>query len=236
MMMPLLQVTALSYHNQERPLLNNVSFELYGGQKVVLVGRSGSGKSLLLQALADLLELDVVMNDRIMLNKNGILTPLSQISPNEYRADVALFHQTPQLTGNTVQDALMMPFGFKHHCHRTFEPDWHLGKLKTLGKSERFLGRSLHELSGGERQLVNLLRTLQLDPLIALFDEPTSALDEETAEAVMTLVKGWHDDNKAMIWVTHAPSQAHALKADVWRMTDGVLNTAESHHDHHAHA
>lgn len=225
MMMPLLRVTALSHHAQARTLLHEVSFELYGGQKVVLVGRSGSGKSLLLQALADLLDLDKVMNDRIMLNKNGTLTPLSQISPSDYRADVALFHQTPHLTGNTVKDALMMPFYFKHHHQHTFRQDWHLNRLSKLGKPEAFLEQSLDELSGGERQLVNLLRTLQLDPVIALFDEPTSALDEETAKAVMMLVKDWHDKNKAMIWVTHTPSQAHILEAKVWHMKNGILST-----------
>ncbi|AWY20613.1 ATP-binding cassette domain-containing protein [Moraxella bovis] len=77
--MPLLTATALSYHTPDRTLLDNVSFALHHGQKVALVGGSGSSKSVLLQALADLLPLDSAITDRIMLNKNGKLTSLSQI-------------------------------------------------------------------------------------------------------------------------------------------------------------
>ncbi|STY87150.1 Hemin import ATP-binding protein HmuV [Moraxella ovis] len=82
MAVSLLSVNRLSYHAADRTLLDDVTFDLNFGQKVALVGRSGSGKSVLLQALADLLPLDNAVTDRIMLNKNGKLTSLSQIPPH----------------------------------------------------------------------------------------------------------------------------------------------------------
>ncbi|MBE9578469.1 MULTISPECIES: ATP-binding cassette domain-containing protein [Moraxella] len=221
--MSLLTATALSYHTPDRTLLDNVSFALHYGQKVALVGRSGSGKSILLQALADLLPLDNAVTDRIMLNKNGKLTPLSQISPPDYRTAVALFHQTPSLSDGTVLDNLTAPFGFKHHQNKKFDKDWHLQQLTTLGKHDNFINQSIHELSGGERQIVSFLRTLQFNPTLALFDETTSALDDETANLLMRLVLDWHDNHKALIWVTHTPSEQQVLGADLWRMDNGML-------------
>lgn len=223
---PLLSTTALSYHTQDRVLLDKVSLNLHAGQKVVLVGRSGSGKSLLLQALNDLLPLSDDNLSRVMLNN----LPISQIPPAEYRAKVALFHQTPSLIEGTVLENLAMPFGFKYHQGKLFDKNWHVEKLKKFGKSEDFIHQNIHHLSGGEKQLVAFLRTLQLNPTIALFDEPTSALDDETARCLMDLVLDWHDEHKAFIWVTHTPDEQHKLGADLWRMAHGVLETDDGNH------
>lgn len=219
----LLSVNRLSYHAADRTLLDEVTFDLNFGQKVALVGRLGSGKSVLLQALSDLLPLNDAITNRIMLNKNGKLTPLSQISSPDYRSAVALFHQTPSLSDGTVLDNLTAPFGFKYHQNKTFDKDWHLQKLTILGKHDNFINQPIHELSGGERQIVSFLRTLQFNPTIALFDETTSALDDKTANLLIRLVLDWHDDHKALIWVTHTPSEQQALGANLWRMENGVL-------------
>lgn len=220
---PLLSVSALSYSHDGRALLDDISFDLHHGQRVALIGRSGSGKSLLLKSLADLLPLEFDMTNRIMLNKDGKLTPLNNISPQTYRHKVALFHQMPHLTDGTVLDNLIKPFEFAYHKHTAFNHDWHVDKLITLGKDERFLSQSTHTLSGGEKQLVSFLRTLQFNPTIALFDEMTSALDQESADMLMQLVLKWHDDTKAMIWVTHTPSQSQTLQAQLWQMDNGKL-------------
>lgn len=220
-MLPLLTAHNLSYHTQERLLLDNITLTLHFGQKISLMGRSGSGKSLLLQALADLLPLDNA--NKIMLNKNGKLMPISQISATDYRSVVALFHQSPNLSDGTVLENLHAPFTFKHHRHHSFDKAWHLEKLDKLGKTDKFLAQPIHELSGGERQIVNFLRTLQFNPTIALFDEATSTLDRDTAHNLIQLVLDWHNKNKALIWVTHNPDEQHLLKAESWYIEHGVL-------------
>lgn len=221
---PLLIAEHLSYHSQDRTLLDDVSFHLHHGQKVVLIGRSGSGKSLLLQALADLLPISSLSN-KIMLNINGEFRSILDIPYAEYRSAVALVHQTSELSGDTVLDNLIAPFTFKYHHDKHFNKQWHLEKLHQLGKPDSFINQPIHHLSGGERQLVNFLRTLQFNPIIALFDEVTSALDDETANLLMDLVADWHDENKALIWVTHTPSEQNRLGADVWYMDHGTLTT-----------
>ena len=70
---------------------------------------------------------------------------------------------------------------------------------------------------------MSFLRTLQFNPTLALFDETTSALDDETANLLMRLVLDWHDNHKALIWVTHTPSEQQVLGADLWRMDNGML-------------
>lgn len=195
---------------------------------MALLGRSGSGKSLLLHALADLLPLqsgEIYLNDSFGLTHHP-LAPISTIDPKMYRSRVVLLHQMPSLTEGTVLDNLTLPFSFKHHQDKVFDKDWHLSCLQVLGRDESFLIRSADQLSGGERQIVNFLRSLQFDPSIALFDEITSALDGETADALIRLTFDWYGDGlgKAMMWVTHTPDEAAKLSAQVWHMDNGVLN------------
>ncbi|WP_080945973.1 ABC transporter ATP-binding protein [Moraxella bovoculi] len=226
---PLLIADSLCYQDGQKLLLNQVSFTLMAGQKVVLLGRSGSGKSLLLQALADLLPLqtgEIYLNDPFggLAHHNSPVS-IANLPPRLYRSQVALIHQTPSLTDGTVLDNLMLPFGFKHHQGKVFDKNWHIARLAMLDKGVDFLGQSVHKLSGGERQLVNFLRSLQFDPKIVLFDEITSALDTKTAQMLMQLVLDWHGNDKAMIWVTHTPDEARHLSAEVWHMDGGVLST-----------
>lgn len=225
---PLLIADRLCHQDGQRLLLNQVSFSLMAGQKVALLGRSGSGKSLLLHALADLLPLqsgEIYLNDSFGLTHHP-LAPISTIDPKMYRSRVVLLHQMPSLTEGTVLDNLTLPFSFKCYQDKVFDKDWHLSCLQVLGRDESFLSRSADQLSGGERQIVNFLRSLQFDPSIALFDEITSALDGETADALIRLTLDWYGDGlgKAMMWVTHTPDEAAKLSAQVWHMDNGVLN------------
>ena len=197
-------------------LLDHINFKLNGGDKIVLLGRSGSGKSLLLQALGDLLPCTAAS-----IYLKGV--PLHEITPVTYRSQVALCHQSPQLSDGTVLDNLTAPFRFSHHQNKRFKVDWHLHRLARFGRASDFLDKSIHELSGGERQMVSFLRTLQFNPTVALFDEVTSALDGDTATALIQLVCEWHDDTKALLWVTHHPNEQVQLQANVWRMHNGRL-------------
>ena len=87
------------------------------------------------------------------------------------------------------------------------------------------------QLSGGEQQIVSLLRTLQLDPRVLLLDEPASALDEKTSMLMESLVKSWLIDSpdRALIWVTHDTSQAKRVGlTGRWTMSQGQLSQEAS--------
>ena len=88
---------------------------------------------------------------------------------------------------------------------------WILELLGRLGRARSFLANRVADLSGGEIQIVALLRAVQLDPSVLLLDEPTAALDGQTTTAVEQLLKDWvaeSPDNRAMVWVTHDTDQA----------------------------
>ena len=83
--------------------------------------------------------------------------------------------------------------------------------LTHLGRDESFLDKPVGELSGGESQLVALLRAVQLDPKVLLLDEPTASLDAEATAAVETLVADWQAESagaRAVVWVSHDTGQA----------------------------
>ncbi|OOR90118.1 hypothetical protein B0181_05280 [Moraxella caviae] len=205
-------------------LLKGVSGKLLANDKIALTGRSGSGKSLLLSALADLLALD---SGQISYND----TPIEQIMPAKYRAQVALLTQSPAMIDGTVLDNLALPFTFRHHKARTLNMDWHKDKLAGFGKSPEFLHTSADTLSGGEKQIVNFLRTLQLNPSVLLLDEPTAALDPQTREVLTQMVLDWHTQNAdkgaAFIWITHTPEQIGRLNEQEWVMADGQMTKGD---------
>lgn len=211
---PLLEFdVSLSVH--DKPLLSGACGTLHAGDKVVLIGQSGSGKSLLLHALANLLPITG------HITYQG--TPIWQITPAHYRSQVALILQNSNLSGETVLENLQFPFSLKEHKHKTFDKSFHINHLKALGQSPDLLDKESDVLSGGQKQLINILRTLQLSPRILLLDEPTSALDPQTADKLMTLILNWHSPQNAFIWITHTHEHINALDAKVWRMNAGVL-------------
>ena len=87
-----------------------------------------------------------------------------------------------------------------------------------LGRSADFLERSTDQLSGGERQIVSCLRSLQLSPQVLLLDEPTASLDNTATKQLETLIAQWQhaDPQKACIWTSHDPAQ-------IERVTDRAI-------------
>ena len=85
--------------------------------------------------------------------------------------------------------------------------------------------KDAYHLSGGERQLVNTLRLLQLEPRVLLLDEPTAALDVDTAAQLVALLADWVQKSKqrTVLWVTHDTQDILPLADQHWHMQAGVL-------------
>lgn len=201
----------------DKPLIHHATGQINQGDKITLIGQSGSGKSLLLKLLADLM---TPIQGQLRLD--GI--PYHDISPMTLRHQIMLIHQHPAFIEGTVMDNLCLPFRFQAHQGRVFNQDWHMAQLRTFGKSDGFLSQDIANLSGGERQIVNFLRTLQLSPRILLLDEPTAALDEHTASILMNMVLAWQKQHDgAFVWISHSSTQINALNATTWLMNSGYL-------------
>ena len=99
--------------------------------------------------------------------------------------------------------------------------------LASVGKQAPFLDQQHAELSGGESQIVALLRAMQLKPNVLLLDEPTSALDADTSRKVETLLIDWVQatNDRSFIWVTHDTQQAQRVSNRTLRMVDGQLES-----------
>jgi putative ABC transport system ATP-binding protein len=200
-------------------LIRDVSMQVRAGDRLAIVGRSGSGKTLFLRAMALLDPVDegqlhwhgkVVCNDRIP----------------EYRSRVVYLHQRAPLVEGTVEDNLRRPFGFGVHKARRFDVDRITKWLESLGRDRTFLAKPTGELSGGETQITALLRAMQLDPEMLLLDEPTAALDRDSTQVVERLIDQWYSETaarRALVLVTHDAQQAERIADSILQMQDGTL-------------
>ncbi len=252
---PLLRATDLGRRDPEAPerwLFRRFSLALPPEEIVSLQGPTGSGKTLLLRALAALDPLDG--GELELLGR-----PVGEWEMPAWRSTAVYVHQSPPLPPGTVEAALREPFGYRVHGQRSFSRERAAGLLRELGRPEGFLERRTEELSGGERQAAALVRALLARPRILLLDEPTAALDPDGVARVEELVRRWlrHagradgsrapedvgaveagsraadasppvDPPRAVLWVTHDADQARRVADRRLRLADGALVDAAS--------
>ena len=150
-------------------ILKDISFEVKAGDRLAIVGATGSGKTSLLRLLNRLGE---PTNGSIYLEGQDYRT----LQAIELRRQVTLVLQEPKLLGMTGRDAIAYPLKL-----RGMKPPEISQRLSTwieqLRIPQQWLDRSEVQLSGGQRQAISLCRALVVQPKILLLDEPTSALD-----------------------------------------------------------
>jgi putative ABC transport system ATP-binding protein len=218
---PILEAVAIGRKAPEGQswLLEGVSFSVLPGDRVAIVGPSGAGKTLVLRSLACLDPLDAGE-----IHWHGL--PIHRAMVPDFRRQVIYLHQRPVLFDGTVEANLQLPLSLSVHHGRKYDRDYVLGFLLPLGRGESFLAQPVENLSGGEGQIVALLRALQLDPQVLLLDEPTAALDGETEAAVELLVEDWWQrakDRRAVVWVSHDRQQILRMTGRIVSIKQGRL-------------
>lgn len=204
---------------EELWLFQDLSISIGMGERHGIKGATGSGKTLLMRSLA---LLDPVDSGQILWNEE-------EIAPEQvpaFRGRVSYLHQRPSFFCEFVEEELKLPFSFKTFSERKFPKAKLEEFLSILGREPDFLAKSVAGLSGGEQQLVSLLRTLLLDPDILFLDEPTAALDPDTTGDVEGLVSRWFDMNnskKSYLWISHDPAQLQRVADRVHVLAGGVL-------------
>ncbi len=165
-----------------------VSFQLYEGETLGLVGESGCGKSTLGNVI---LQLDRATKGHI-LYKGQDLTSLSSTEVRRLRREIQLIFQDPFASLNpkiTIGNAIMEPMEahnlYKNTAARKAKV---IELLERVGLSEDYYDRYPHEFSGGQRQRIGIARTIALQPKLIICDESVSALDISVQAQVLNLL------------------------------------------------
>lgn len=221
----LLQARGLTRHEprNDRLLLDQVELDVNGGDRIALEGPSGSGKSLLLRALS---RLDPLDGGTVSWHE----TSISAMAVPRFRGHVMYFPQRAVLLEGTVESNLQRPFELQLHHNASYQRDLVLRYLARCQRGESFLAQRSRDLSGGEAQLVALIRGLQLCPDVLLLDEPTAALDSRTVRQIEQLLVDWFAEapsERAWVWVTHDQTQASRIANRRLTIIQGRLH--ESH-------
>lgn len=201
---PILEARNLGWFldDQHRWLWRQIDLAIHSDDRMSLAGPSGAGKSMFLRGLAFL---SPVAEGMVLWNGMA----LAPHDVPEFRSRVCYVPQRAMLVEGTVRDNLALPYQFKSHAHQVRDESIWRDWLQDLGREVSFLDRRSDELSGGETQIVALLRVLQFRPEILLLDEPTSAMDPKSAEAVESLmVNQCNETGTAYLWITHDERQA----------------------------
>ncbi|MCO6493577.1 MAG: ATP-binding cassette domain-containing protein [Phaeodactylibacter sp.] len=200
-------------------VLNGFSLDLYDGENLVIVGRSGSGKSVLLKCIVRLLE-----PDSGTLEVLGQPVPqLSQYEMDRLRTEVGFLFQGSALYDSmTVRENLEFPL--RRHPEKMKGHD--VGTLITSTLGSVGLAHTVdmmpEELSGGMQRRIALARTLILRPRIILYDEPTSGLDPITAKEIIELMLRIQEEyHTAALIITHDMDCARVIANRMIILIDG---------------
>lgn len=199
----------------EKKILEDLNLTFPSRAISILWGPSGAGKSTLLRLLNRLQD---PSSGEIYLDHREIkLWPVIEL-----RQQVGMISQLPYLFPGTVLDNLS--YGPKL---RGLKEDFKARGRELLimvGLEEELLTRPAEQLSVGQKQRVNIARTLALGPKVLLLDEPTSALDEKASRQVLSLLVELREKlGLTLIMVTHSKEQAREIADHVVMLRDGRL-------------
>jgi len=200
-------------------LLSEASLQVESGKYSVLMGRTGCGKTTILEAIAGL---KPVTSGRIILDGCDVTNTRPALRGIGYvPQDGALF---PTMS---VRDHLA--FAPKIHREKPAAIRERVAELAELLGIEPLLERSPCGLSGGERQRVALGRALSFHPSILLLDEPLSAVDEDTRGEMYELLRRVQAETQTTaLHVTHSTTEARLLAHSLFVLRDGAIVKEES--------
>lgn len=216
--MSLLEFQNVTFINDNKSILNNLSLNINTGDFISIVGPSGSGKSTFLKLCCHLIS---PTGGNILFKNIDIM----QYVPMELRKSIGCCFQTPYLFGDTVEDNISFPYSI-----RNLKVD--LERLNELFSGFNldidFLKKDVKNLSGGEKQRIALIRTLLFNPEILLLDEVTSALDVENTLIVEKAINSLSQEGTTVLWITHNPEQSRKYANRVLTIANGEIQSMEA--------
>lgn len=197
-----------------RPVLTDVNLHITNDDYVSIVGKSGSGKSTILNILGMVEEYDAgeyLFNGTLI--RNGM--DYSRLRLENIGFIFQSYNLIPTLS---CRENILLPTLYNR---RNAVQD--LDELIELLELEPLLSQRVTTLSGGEKQRVAIARALILDPCLILADEPTGNLDPKNRDLIMRLLRREHEKGRGIILITH--DMALSRQADtIFQLQDGMLH------------
>lgn len=198
-----LQNITLHYGGAERPVLEDVSLDLPRGEFITVIGRSGSGKTSLLNLAAGFLAPSA---GRVTVDGRAVT------GPGPERAVV--FQDDALFPWLDVRRNVELPLKLSGQAPK-LRQERALALLEAVGLADH-AGKSIWQLSGGQRQRVGIARALAAEPEFLLMDEPLGALDAMTRERMHgLLLRLWDRSHAGVLLITHSVEEALFLSTRV---------------------
>ena len=198
--------------------LRGVSLEVDEGQKVVVIGPSGSGKSVLIRCINGL-----ETPDFGSITVEGMDLSDRHVNARALARDVAMVFQSYNLYPHktVLENVTLAPIKVLKVPRDQAERDGR-AYLARVGLSDK-VDKYPDQLSGGQQQRVAIARALNMHPKIMLLDEPTSALDPEMVQEVLDVIKSLAETSMTIVMVTHEMGLAREAADTVVFMENGLI-------------
>ena len=226
---PVLELRNLYKSFGGNKVLNGFNLSLYEGENLVVVGKSGSGKTVMIKCIVGLMEIDSGIVNVFGRNIIG----MGQEEMDELRTEIGFLFQGSALYDSmTVRENLEFPW--RRH-KKKMGSDINLDAMVREALESVGLAHAIDmmpaELSGGMKRRIALARTLILKPKIILYDEPTSGLDPITSKEIILLMLSIQKKyNTSALIITHDMDCARVISNRMVILVDGI-NYAEGTFD-----
>ena len=213
-----------------REVLKDINLNIEEGSYTVIVGKTGSGKSTLIEHINGLL---LPTYGEVLVNNVLITNPKNKREKRELaktlkilRKDVAVLFQFSEqqlFETSVLKDIIFAPLNYGISEERAISKAKEL--IKLVGLDESYLDKSPFELSGGEMRKVALCGVLAIEPKVLILDEPTVALDYKSREEIMTMVKKLKDElNMTIVLISHNMNYVLEYADKVFVLKNGKIN------------
>lgn len=213
-----------------REVLKDINLNIEEGSYTVIIGKTGSGKSTLIEHINGLL---LPTHGEVLVDNVLITNPKSKKEKRELakklkvlRQDVAILFQFSEqqlFETSVLKDIIFAPLNYGISEERAISKAKEL--IKLVGLDESYLDKSPFELSGGEMRKVALCGVLALEPKVLILDEPTVALDYKSREEIMTMVKKLKDElNMTIVLISHNMNYVLEYADKVFVLKNGKIN------------
>ena len=198
--------------------LKGVSLDVAEGEKVVVIGPSGSGKSVLIRCINGL---EVPDSGTVVVE--GMNLSDRKVNARALARDVAMVFQSYNLYPHktVLENVTLAPIKVLKVPREQAERDGRV-YLERVGLSDK-VDKYPDQLSGGPQQRVAIARALNMHPKIMLLDEPTSALDPEMVQEVLDVIKSLAETSMTIVMVTHEMGLAREAADTVVFMENGLI-------------